>query len=188
MLESSMTLLAVISLFIAVIIEVGINKRDYLKNLIGGKKMFAVVAVIFIILVFMSAEGNWFVLLSEALGKDITYNGRTALWAKALSYIQQHPIWGMGPSIVLDVGWGVVMTHAHCLYLNICAKYGVLAVILLVLIIWKSFSQTKTIPWIVYVCFVLYLLCSIVEVYSTFTLFFFCAVLYHVKPKGVEQS
>lgn len=179
MLESSTTLVAIIGLFIAMIIDLGMHNKERLKNLLGGKKLFLAVLSIFVIILFMSSDGNWFVTMSVALGKDITYNGRTALWSESISLIRKNPLFGVGPSLVLDVGWNSVMTHAHCLYLNICAKHGVIALAILVIIIWKSFTRNKSVPWFTYVCFALYLVGSIVEVYPTFTLFFFCTVLYH---------
>lgn len=175
--NSSTAILIAILLAGGVIVEILVRRR-LIEKIFSGRNLFLLVAVIFLFVVFASTNSSIAVNITTCLGKDITYNGRTALWAEALSIIRNNPIFGTGSSLVLDVGWGVTMTHAHDLYLNIAAKHGIPAVILLVLCIIRTFRYSKGAGvQLAYYSLALYLVGSVVEVYSTDTLFLLCVTL-----------
>lgn len=154
-----------------------------MEYLIGGKRVFFIVAAAFIFIIFFTTQSSALQSFSEWLGKDITFNGRTAIWLIALNYIKARPFIGMGPALTFDMGWGVNMTHAHCLYLNVCAHYGIVALLCLISCIWSVLKNARRIPIQVIFSLFLYLIGAIIEVYSLNTLFLFCTVLYYFSNK-----
>jgi O-antigen ligase len=175
--DSSTIILIVILLMVGVIIEILI-KRKLIEKIFSGRNLLVLVVAIFLFVVFFSTNKNIVKIITTWLGKDVTFNGRTALWTLCLSMIKLHPIIGSGPSLVLDVGWGVTMTHAHDLYLNIATKYGLPAFVMLLMILIHTFRNSKDSKMpLAWYALALYLVGSVVEVYSTNTLFLFCMTL-----------
>lgn len=175
--NSSTTVVLVFILWIAYLINIVMQNPKIMNRFLGGKKIFYIVTISFIIVIFFTTRLNFLQEISKWFGKDITFNGRTAIWRVAIKYIVEHPFFGAGPAITFDMGWGVNMTHAHCLYLNVFAHYGVLAVMCLLIIIWNALKKTKVVPIVVYFILLLYLIGSIVEVYSLNLLLLLCVVM-----------
>lgn len=63
--------------------------------------------------------------ITAVFGKDITFNGRTAIWEAAIVNIAEHPLWGMGLGVKYDV-WGNYrfVYSAHNTILEYGVKYG----------------------------------------------------------------
>ena len=72
------------------------------------------------------------------LGRDITFSGRDGIWKQAIAYFLSSPIIGYGNTVVYDV-WGIsgfsTTNIAHCYYLDIIAKYGIITGVCLLLTI-----------------------------------------------------
>ena len=181
--DSSTAVLIVLFYWLLLLVDAGIKNEKIMEYLIGGKRVFFIVAAAFIFIIFFTTQSSALQSFSEWLGKDITFNGRTAIWLIALNYIKARPFIGMGPALTFDMGWGVNMTHAHCLYLNVCAHYGIVALLCLISCIWSVLKNARRIPIQVIFSLFLYLIGAIIEVYSLNTLFLFCTVLYYFSNK-----
>lgn len=181
--DSSTAVLIVLFYWGLLIVNVVIKNEKMMDYLIGGKRIFFIVAFAFIFIIFFTTQSSVLQSFSEWLGKDITFNGRTAIWLIALDYIKAKPLIGMGPALTFDMGWGVNMTHAHCLYLNVCAHYGIVALLCLVFCVWSVLKNTRRMPIQVLFSLFLYLIGAIIEVYSLNTLFLFCLVLTYFDNK-----
>lgn len=59
------------------------------------------------------------------IGRDLSFSGRDLLWRQALDTIKNHPFSGEGVGKTYILATGVPMLHAHCFYLDVFAKYGV---------------------------------------------------------------
>lgn len=187
--DSSTAVLIILSYWLLLLVNVAIKNERIMEYLIGGKRIFFIVVVAFIFIIFFTTQSSALQSFSEWLGKDITFNGRTAIWLIALDYIKAKPLIGIGPTLTFDMGWGVNMTHAHCLYLNVCAHYGILALLCLIFCIWSVLKDARKIPIQVIFCLFLYLIGSIIEVYSLNTLFLFCLVLNYFSSKtGIKAE
>ena len=187
--DSSTAVLIVLFYWLLLLVDAGIKNEKIMEYLIGGKRVFFIVAAAFIFIIFFTTQSSALQSFSEWLGKDITFNGRTAIWLIALDYIKAKPLIGMGPALTFDMGWGVNMTHAHCLYLNVCAHYGILALLCLIFCVWSVLKDARKISIQVIFSLFLYLIGSIIEVYSLNTLFLFCLVLNYFSDKtGVKAE
>ena len=175
--DSSASLVLILILWLLYMANMIIHNQKIMNHFIGGKKIFYIIVFGFIFVVFFTNRSNILQEFSEWFDKDITFNGRTAIWESAIRYIAESPFFGAGPVLIFDMGWEVKMTHAHCLYLNIFAHYGVFALITLLIGIWNVLKKTNTIPIEVYFGFLLYLIGSIIEVYSLNSLLLFCVIL-----------
>ena len=175
--DSSTAVMLVIILWLLYLVNGVLHNSKIMNTILSGKKIILFVAVGFIALIFFTTESNILQNISAWFGKDITFNGRTAIWGIALKYIAEHPFIGAGPVLTFDMGWGVDMTHAHCLYLNVCAHYGVFALAAIIFCVWNALKRSNLIPSIVYYSLFLYLIGSIVEVYSLNSLLLFCVIL-----------
>ncbi|NJP41559.1 O-antigen ligase family protein [Oscillospiraceae bacterium HV4-5-C5C] len=174
---SSTAILIIVFYWLLLLFNAVVKNDKIMGYLIGGKRIFIIVAVIFTFITFFTGQLYTLQSFSEKLGKDITFNGRTAIWPIALAYIKSRPLIGMGPVLIFDMGWGVDMTHAHSLYLNVCAHYGIISLLCLAFGIWNVLKNARRIPIQVIFSLFLYLIGAIVEVYSLNTLFLFCVVL-----------
>lgn len=187
--DSPTAVLIILSCWLLLLVNMVIKNERIMEYLIGGKRIFFIVSAAFIFIIFFTTKSSALQSFSEWLGKGITFNGRTAIWLIALEYIKAKPLIGMGPALTFDMGWGVNMTHAHCLYLNVCAHYGILALLCLIFSIWSVLKDARKIPIQVIFSLFLYLIGSIIEVYSLNTLFLFCLVLNYFSSKtGVRAE
>ena len=163
-----------------------LHNPKIMDAILSGRKIILLVAVGFTAVIFFTTKSNFLQDISAWFGKDITFNERTAIWGIALQYIVSHPLIGAGPVLTFDMGWGVNMTHAHCLYLNVFAHYGVFTLLAVIVSVWNALKKTDSIPSTVYYTLFLYLIGSIIEVYSLNSLFLFCVILgcYNSNPKN----
>ena len=182
--DSSTAVVVMIILWGIYVINIIVHNKKLLNFFIGGKRLFLLVALGFVFVVFFTTRSNVLQEFSEWFGKDVTFNGRTGIWIAALNYIKDNPLFGAGPVLVFDMGWSVYMTHAHCLYLNICAHNGIIGLSCLIYILWNVLKNAKKIPLVVIFSLFLYLIGSIVEVYSLSTLLLFCMVLNCLEQKN----
>lgn len=181
--DSTTAVLIILFYWLLLLVNAAIRNKRIMGYLIGGKRIFFIVVAVSIFIIFFTTQSRALQSFSEWLGKDITFNGRTAIWLIALGYIKARPLIGMGPALTFDMGWGVNMTHAHCLYLNVCAHYGIFALLCLILCVWSVLRNARKIPIQVIFSLFLYLIGSIIEVYSLNTLFLFCLVLSYFSNK-----
>ncbi|WP_277031403.1 O-antigen ligase family protein [Sharpea azabuensis] len=175
--DSSTAVTIVCVLWLLYMIDRVLHNPKLVETILSGRKIVILVAIGFTAIVFFTTKSDLLQSISAWFGKDITFNGRTAIWRIALQYITDHPLIGAGPVLTFDMGWGVNMTHAHCLYLNIFAHYGVFALILVITMVWSALKRTKAVPSAVYYTLFLYLIGSIIEVYSLNTLILLCVIL-----------
>lgn len=75
----------------------------------NAAKRLTVIAVPVVALVLFAPEGYWG-QMSSILDLENDYNvtsdtGRIAIWSRALGYVAQHPVFGIGPNNFLRAGW-----------------------------------------------------------------------------------
>lgn len=193
--DSANSMILVIISFIGIVVSALIGNNRF-EKLITGKRIIIGVGVTFAFVVFFSQNSVFTEYITNLLGKDITFSGRSAIWIIAIEYIVKSPVLGNGPAIkFLPERWTIYMTHAHNLYLDIAAKYGITALGIAIYTIikaliparydWKISKNTNNlmmkhskIPALAYFLFALFLLGSVIEVYDYMFLFAFCTILY----------
>lgn len=191
--DSANSIVLVIISFIGITVSACVGNNIF-KKIITGKRIIIGVGAAFIFLVFFSQNSVFTEYITRLLGKDITFSGRSAIWIIAINYIKNSPILGNGPAIeFLPERWTIYMTHAHNLYLDIAAKYGIIALGITVYTIIKALIPTRhdlkinknyskvehsKIPALAYFLFALFLLGSVIEVYDYTFIFAFCILLY----------
>lgn len=82
--------------------------------------------------------------LVDIVGKDITFSSRTSIWAVGILKFLEKPIWGYGRSS----GYAVLtyygrLFHAHNIVLQILLETGLVGLVLFVLFILNSSSESK---------------------------------------------
>jgi exopolysaccharide production protein ExoQ len=96
----------------------------------------ATIAIIFIYgvtLPFVAAGGSVDTALTSVLGRNETFTGRTAIWARLLPFFEQDPILGHGfggfwTSAMRENAYGV--NEAHNGYLALCLELGIIGLVL----------------------------------------------------------
>ena len=95
-----------------------------------AKAWGAVIALVFLYgaaLPFLTAGGSVDTVIADALGRNQTFTGRTAIWAKLVPFFEQSPIFGYGfggfwNSTTQMIAYGV--KEAHNGYLALCLELG----------------------------------------------------------------
>lgn len=164
------------------------------KYKIPFRKLFRpkVVLIILIIMALMipflaSGKFDWFFNL---LGRESNFSMRTFIWEDAIEKIRINPIWGNGKDG--DVIFYGRQTHAHDVYIDYAAKYGLvtLSVFVFVLIsIANKITKVKNREYMYISCFFLFLilfhsLFDVVSVPVLSLLFFYCVK----EPKWENRS
>lgn len=119
---------------------------------IGKKNRRKIVRIVMIIGGFVALSCVMSIVLDENsmiiesvtqfLGKDSTFSGRSAIWKQAIVYIVENPLWGLGQNIIYDVWYNsVVVYSAHNAILDCAVKYGCIAMIGFILMIITSLLQ-----------------------------------------------
>lgn len=83
------------------------------------KVLFLVPIVLFILIVITEKQLNILGFILNYFGKDLTFTGRTRIWAQALQYISEHPLIGHGTN-TMPINWvySTIMQPAHNEILN----------------------------------------------------------------------
>ena len=163
--ESSTTMLVMFLTIAGFGVDAMIKSR-VVKQWLTDRKLFVSLVLIFLFIIFFSQGSFITEMVASILNRTPNFNGRTELWAEAMRMIRESPVFGVGTSLVLDVGWRDNMTHAHDLYLNIAVKYGIPSLLVLTLIIYLVyFMNNRRLPALTVYVMSLYLFASIVEVY-----------------------
>lgn len=99
------------------------NKKIY-ENL--SPFLLEIIVIIGACLIVFGSTSSFLENILAMLGRDISFSGRGLLWKQAINLIVQNPLTGTGGATTFILATGVPMLHAHCFYLDIFAKYGVL--------------------------------------------------------------
>ena len=194
--DSATTKLLSFLVAIVLLIEMIVVSYKVKRIFIGRKRLFFIFIIVFLYIILLNRNGTFSVFINQMIGRDLTFSSRIFLWEIAIEYITKNPVFGMGPDVVyFPSNFTEPMTHAHNLYLNIAAKYGLPALVLfLVIIIWiylvnnKKIKSRDNILLSVYVILTLYLIASIVEVYLLHYLFMVFIILSSFVESGGFQK
>ena len=80
----------------------------------------------FYMVIMLDGGNNVFTeVITTVVGRDVTFSGRRAVWARAISFIGKNPLWGLGIDVQYDV-WGnnKYVYSAHNMFLDYGVKYG----------------------------------------------------------------
>lgn len=109
---------------------------DYLIQKINTKVIIAAIVFLFFGTVATSAITDSFDTVFSLLGRDSNFTNRDTLWGQAIARFFESPVFGVGTSRVFELDFmleSVSTSIAHCYYLDIAAKYGLLALVPFVL-------------------------------------------------------
>lgn len=104
------------------------------------QRIYMIIAVVlvfgFLYMVVILQNGSDFIMrvITSVVGKDATFSGRRAIWAQAIVFIIQNPLWGLGINVQYDV-WGnnKFVYSAHNMFLDYGVKYGCISLFFIVL-------------------------------------------------------
>lgn len=158
--------------------------------------LLVVIAVLFYdIVVNETSDIGMIRIISELLGKDISFSGRTYIWQQALSIISVHPIIGSGTSeltrSILSLG-GTSNMGAHNQILQIVMEGGLLAAGALILLIIISIKinrkivddEYRKIIFFLYLCICAILVGMQMEIYTSgWILIYILAISYTVNNR-----
>lgn len=68
-------------------------------------------------------------LITGSIGRNVTFTGRDMLWTSAVYQFASSPVFGVGQNATFMLSNGTEATHAHSLFLDIMAKYGLVTAI-----------------------------------------------------------
>jgi exopolysaccharide production protein ExoQ len=96
-------------------------------------------------------------MLFSAAGRDMTFTGRTPIWAATWQLIQIHPLRGYGYAFWTGESqarqniWtqlGIETGHSHNTWLDIWLQLGVVGLIAVIFIMWRSFASAMKLAMI----------------------------------------
>ncbi len=108
--------------------------------------LIAVIFIIGSILPFFVAGGSVDTGLTNILGRDGTFTGRTFIWARLLTFFDNHPILGYGfggfwTSTTQQIVYGV--KEAHNGYLAACLDVGIIGLLLIGMFLWSIIRKAQ---------------------------------------------
>lgn len=77
------------------------------------------------VIIYGGAQLPFIQHITNSIGRDMTFTGRSILWATGFEFFLTHPVFGAGDGILFPLGSGNAV-HAHSEYINCLAKYGLL--------------------------------------------------------------
>ncbi len=122
----------------------------FIFSFIPGKFLLFAVVLIFFGTVLGSFVTDALSGLFSLVGRDSSFSNRDQIWIQALNYISANPIIGSGSQITYGIQYeiGSASTNiAHCYYLDIAAKYGLITLsffLLDVVAIIRNYDRNKT--------------------------------------------
>lgn len=121
-------------------------KYGYKLYRLANAKLLFVFSVFLTLFIIFSANHEVIKSVVSMLGRDTSYSGRDVLWEQAIEMFLSHPFMGNGIFSEFQLKTGVIANHAHSVYLDIMAKYGIFPLVFLfgtiILIIFR-FSKSR---------------------------------------------
>lgn len=121
-------------------------KYGYKLYRLANARLLFLLGIFLTLFIIFSANHELIKTIVNMVGRDTSYSGRDTLWEQALEMFVEHPFIGNGIFSEFQLKSGVWASHAHNLYLDIMAKYGVFPLLILIgtiVLIISSFSKTK---------------------------------------------
>ncbi len=132
--------------------------------------LFTGVSLVIAFLVLTSGPATIIGDLVNYLGKDVTFTGRTDIWARTINDILAHPLFGCG-GIEYVVVFGEVKAF-HSLWLSVCHESGIIGLLLFLVVIYIAADNLRrannSIALVAGCAFFPILLASIVEIQTYF--------------------
>lgn len=114
---------------------------EWKKIPMPGLKTYAVLGITFFVLLVFADLGN---VLGKLLGLgsgQVTFTGRTEIWALATDWIKKQPLLGYGYErealLISKFGGKNYATHCHNLYLDFCYRTGIVGLALFIVTLFK---------------------------------------------------
>lgn len=179
-LRMSMTSIVGITAFIVVNLILNLIKK---RKIINFYSVYIFMIGLYLAVVVFRLQNVFAFLITDILGKDLTFTGRTYVWDYAIKSIVKKPVFGYGnikliENIYFD-NWVHNFSHTHNLLLNILFRGGILSFGIFISILislaqrMKEISNTKIYNVVLAFIFT-FLLMSLTEV---FNLEYFFAIL-----------
>lgn len=113
---------------------------------IGRFISLTIIIFIFSLAVFLSLNSDIVErIVTQLLGKDLSFTGRTEIWQMMLNEIAKHPILGVGYSSFWDVpkaeGYALIGNTAHNGYLEILNELGIIGFSLMIIVLINFFYR-----------------------------------------------
>ncbi len=131
---------SLIVLFLLLILFVVLRWKSIIYKLFSPGKLMIVLAVGASVILVPNLR-NLLEPIVVAFGRNMDFTGRTILWEQAVSGFLEKPIFGNGIFIDFILINKAIVDHAHCYYLDLLAKYGLLTFTAFVVEITLFFCQ-----------------------------------------------
>lgn len=161
--------------------------KMFINNKIFSIKNYVILYIIMYFSIIVLRVQNWFkYIIVNILRRDLTFTGRVYIWDYVINFIKTKPFIGYG---VENISYRFMKTkvwqsfHAHNFILEILYKTGMIGLILLIIIIYKTLrnlSQSKNIliksflSWFIFIFFIQLL----TEAYSFVYIFYIFVIIY----------
>lgn len=167
-----------------------LNKKGWHLSLVWSLVFNAVIFIVFVALQNFEMISSF---LEEVLNREATLSGRTTVWAIALKYFLNNPIWGVGQGKGYEI-FGFATTHNR--YVNTIFTGGLigisLLVILLVAICRRLKNSKESMTKILIAYFTIFLFIIQGETFDDILFYlmfiFVCNVQYLVKAKKIYRE
>ena len=178
---------AVVSITVFILLVIMSEFRMQFKMLKYKYFIVAVIIVFFSVVIFR-LQGLLEPIIVGVLGKDLTLTHRTMVWDKVISYIVQHPIFGVGEISRAENTLLIGAPHAHSFFLRVQYETGiigsvcVLTILILVGKAQKGFYKNKYCFFVSITVFCLFIVMLTESFDFSSVVFSMLTMAYHIKP------
>ncbi|OVE67766.1 hypothetical protein CCS79_12480 [Clostridium diolis] len=180
--QSATSIVGIVAFLLVVFLEDRKIIRKVTKYILNYKIIMISIFTLFFMLVISRDTSIFSFFIVDVLNRTTSFTGRNVLWDQAIALFQKSPYWGVGDFIIYVVS-GEEMVHAHDIYLDILARYGIFTLITFITFLFycvKCASKGKN-AWVANLTISIILIISLFEVYS-FNLFFYTFIFMSYLP------
>lgn len=122
----------------------------YIRKIINIYTIMAMIIISFLMIVVMQEQNELSVFITNYFGKDLTFTGRTTIWAGTMKAFLNNPLWGYGQFTAAQFQQisGTFAFHPHNYFFYLLIRGGIIELTLALLIFFemvRSLSKYKNI-------------------------------------------
>lgn len=132
-----------VSSFLCLLLMASLFFMFYSKiKLVLKPSLIFVPLIVILIIIYVGAEIMLITDFLGLVGRNPTFSSRTIIWAQAFYAFQSHMFFGAGDNLIFQVGYRIT-DHAHSIYIDMLAKYGLIPFIVFIVLIYKAVEIIK---------------------------------------------
>lgn len=109
-------------------------------------RVFFILFIAVIVFVYLGTQMNFIQNLLALFNRSTNFSGRPVLWQQAYENLADNPLFGAGYYSTFTLRGGTVSNHAHSQWMDKLAKYGIVPMIPLFIMLLRTFAKAGKSP------------------------------------------